>query len=82
MSQMDIFFIISSIGFVSVWIFGTIVLVRLARILGTFRRIADGLEKNIENIGDSAEEMVEDVRDSTAYRLLFGKKRRKHKKSE
>ena len=77
LSQSQIFFFISSIGFIVLFILATIIFVRIAHVLKTFSRISDKLEKNIENIGDSAEEMVEDIRDSGVYRFIFGKKKRK-----
>lgn len=78
--QSQIFFFISSIGFIVLFILLIIIFVRLAHVLKTFSRMSDKLEKNVENIGDSAEEMVEDIRDSVVYRFMFGKKKKKIKK--
>ena len=77
--QSQIFFFISSVGFVVLWILAAIFLFYLIRATNTFSRIMNKLEKNIDKIGDTTKEMVEDMRDSTVLNFLFRKKK-KHRK--
>lgn len=77
--QSQIFFFISSVGFVVLWILAAIFLFYLIRATNTFSRIMNKLEKNIDKIGDTTKEMVEDMRDSTVFNFLFRKKK-KHRK--
>ncbi len=77
--QSQVFFFISSIGFIVLWIFASIFLYYLIRSFRTFHRILDKVEKDIDHIGDTTKEMLEEVKDSVAFNFLFrGKK--KHKK--
>ena len=76
--QSQVFFFISSIGFVFLWILVAIFLFYLIRATNTFSRIMDRVEKDIDNIGDTTKEMLNDVRESVVFNLLLGKKKRKH----
>jgi large-conductance mechanosensitive channel len=76
--QSQVFFFISSIGFVLLWILVAIFLFYLIRATNTFSRIMDRVEKDIDNIGDTTKEMLDDIRDSAVFNLLLGKKKRKH----
>ncbi|MFA6524334.1 MAG: DUF948 domain-containing protein [Candidatus Paceibacterota bacterium] len=78
--QSQIFFFISSIGFVLLWILVVIFLFYLIRATNTFYRIMDKLEKNVDKISDTTKDLLEEVRDSTMFSFLFGKKRKHHKK--
>ncbi len=82
--QSQVFFFISSVGFIILWILVAIFLYYLIRAMNTFSRIIDRMEKNIDSISDTTEEMIEDVRDSMVFRFLFGKKnhRAKHKNTK
>lgn len=78
-TQTDIFFIISSVGFVLLWILVGICLVYLFRILKTFSRILNKLEGDIEQISDVTKDMFLDVRDNPVFRFLFGPRRKSRK---
>jgi len=77
--QTQVFFFISSIGFVTLWILVAIFLVYLIRAMNIFSRIMDRAEKDIDKIGDTTKEMIEEVKDSVIFNFLFRKKR-KHRK--
>lgn len=77
---MQIFFFISSVGFVVLAVLISLVLIYFISILHSFSRILKVVEKDISSIGDTTKDMLEDVRDSTVFRLLFGKKKKKTKK--
>jgi len=74
--QSQIFFFISSIGFIILWAFLAILLFYAIRATRAFNRIMDSVESDIDSIGDTTKEMLEDVRDSAVFRLLFKKKKR------
>jgi len=75
----QVFFIISSVGFVILWIFVAILLFYLIRITRTFSAIMDKIEDNINRIGDTTKEMLEDLRDSTIFNFFLRKRRKSRK---
>jgi len=81
--QSDVFFFISSVGFVILFFLLGVALFYAIRAFRTWDRILDKLEKNIGSMGDTAQEMVEDVRDSSVFRFLtMGKKKQAKSKSK
>ena len=78
-SQMQIFFIISSIGFIIVFVLVVTLLYYVIGSVYTFKRIIDKVEKNIDRVGDATKYLLEDVRDSTVFNFLFKKKRKSRK---
>ena len=74
--QTQVFFLISSVGFVLMWILVAIFLFYLIRTIKTFYRIIGKIENQINNIGDTTREMVEDMKDSLIFKFLFRKKKR------
>lgn len=79
--QSQVFFFISSVGFVVLWIFVAILLFYLIRATKIFSKILEKAEKDIDEMGDMTKEMVEDIRDSAVFGFLF-RKRRKHKEKK
>lgn len=75
--QADVFFFISSLGFVVLAILLAIFLFYLIRGMKTLSRIIDKAEDDIEKIGDVTKEMVEEMKESYIFNFLFGKKKRK-----
>ncbi len=67
----DVFFFISSIGFMIIGILAIIIMIKIMHITATFSRIAKKVERDIDAIGDTTKEIVEEMRDSLLYRLLF-----------
>jgi len=78
--QSQVFFFISSIGFVILWILVAVFLVYLIRATDTFSRIMSKMEKDIDEIGDTTKEIVEDMRDSAVFNFVFRKKKKARKK--
>lgn len=78
-SDSQVFFIISSIGFVTLWIFIAVLLFYVIRAAKTFSRVMDKIEKNIDTVGDATKEMLEEVKNSLIFRFLSGRKKRKQK---
>ena len=76
LTQSQIFFFVSSVGFVVLWIFVSILLFYVIRATKTFSRIMSELEKDIEGISETTVDLLEDMRDSTIFNFLFRKKKR------
>lgn len=79
LAQSQIFFFISSVGFVILWILVGVLLFYLIRATRTFSKIIDKAEKDIDNIGDTTKEMLEDVRDSAVFGFFFRRKKKRRK---
>lgn len=77
--QMQVFFFISSVGFIVLGILVAVFLFYLIRATDTFSRILERVEKDVDNVGDITKEMLEEVRDSIIFNFLF-KKKKKHRK--
>lgn len=78
----DVFFFISSIGFIIIGIFVIIIMIKIINIMTIFSRIIKKVEKDINTIGDVTKEIVEEMRSSLLYRLLFSGRKKIHKKSK
>ena len=77
--QMQVFFFISSIGFIILWTLTAIFLFYLIRATDTFSRIMGKIEKDVNNIGEKKKEMLEEVKDSIVFNFLFRKKKKNRK---
>ena len=71
-TQSQVFFLISSIGFVTLWVLVGVFLYYAIKAVKSFSRIINKIEKDIGEIGDTSKEMVEDIRESTIFQFLFG----------
>ena len=80
--QSQIFFFISSVGFVVLWIFVAIFLFYLIRTTKTLSKIMNKVEKDIESVGDTTKEILEEIKDSTIFNFLFKKKKKVHKEKK
>lgn len=78
--QSEVFFFISSVGFIVIGILVTICLIYIIHSMHAFSRIIDKVEKNIDELGDSAKEMIEEIRSNPVFRFFFKKKKRANKK--
>jgi uncharacterized protein YoxC len=78
-SQSQVFFFISSVGFVFLWILAAIFLYYLIRATSALSRITEKFEKDINNIGDTTRELLDDMKDNIIFKFLFGKKRKSKK---
>jgi uncharacterized protein YoxC len=77
--QSQVFFFISSVGFIFLWVLVAIFLFYLIRAMNTFSRIMDRIEKDMNDISDTTKDLFEDLRDSKVFNFLFGKKRKSRK---
>ncbi|MFA6300813.1 MAG: hypothetical protein WC609_00500 [Candidatus Paceibacterota bacterium] len=78
-AQTQVFFFISSIGFVMLWILTAIFLFYLIRVTNTLSRILEKAEKDINDIGETTKEIIEEIRDNKIFNFLFGKKKKRRK---
>ena len=74
--QSEIFFFISSIGFIILGVLAAVTLVYILRASRSFSNILERVEKDIDAIGDTTKEMLEDMRESSVFQFLFRRKRK------
>lgn len=82
LEQAQIFFFISSVGFVILFALIAIILFYAISAFKAFSRIADKIEENIDTIGDVTTELLEDVKDSWIFNFIFGKSKKSKKHSK
>lgn len=75
--QSEVFFFISSIGFVILGILGIILLILCIKTVRSFLRILEKVESSMDSIGDITLDLIEDMRNSIFFRMFF-RTRRKH----
>lgn len=78
-AQTQVFFFISSVGFVVLWIFVAIFLFYLIRATNTLSKILEKAEKDINDIGETTKEIIEEIRDNKIFNFLFGKRKKSRK---
>lgn len=76
----DIFFFISTIGFIIFGIMFIVLLYKIIKIADTLSRITKKVESGIDTIGDTTKEVIEDMKDSLLFRFLFKGRKKKTKK--
>lgn len=76
--QSQVFFFISSVGFIMLWILLAIFLVYVIRFMHSFSKIMYKLEENLDNISDTTKDMLLDMKDSAIFKFLFGHKKKHH----
>jgi uncharacterized protein YqhQ len=79
LSQSDIFFFISSVSFVILWILVAIFLFYLIRVVKIFYRIIDRVEGDVNKVGDITREMFEEMKDSAVWSFISRRKWGKRK---
>ena len=80
--QAQVFFFISSVGFVILFTLIAIILFYAISAFKAFSRIAEKLEENIDTIGDTTAELIEDIKDSRIFNFIFGRRSSQSKKSK
>jgi uncharacterized protein YoxC len=73
---------ISSIGFVVLGIGMLVLLVYLIRISRSFDRIITRAEKDIDELGDTTKEMLEEIKDSTLFHMFFKRRSKRISKRD
>ncbi len=80
--QMKTFFVISSVGFIILFILAAIFLFYLITTMYSLRRIIFKIEKGINKIEDTTKDLLEDMKDNVVYKFIFGKSRRRKKEDK
>lgn len=75
--ESQIFFFISSLGFIILGALVAVICIQVIRVINTFSKIINTIERDIDSIGDTTRELIEDMRDSMVFRFLFKSHRRK-----
>lgn len=73
----EVFFFISSIGFIILGILVAILLIMTMRAVASLSRILDKVESSMDTIGDATMDMIEEVREHPFFRMIFGGKKRR-----
>lgn len=71
----DVFFFISSLGFIFLFILVAVFLIYLISLLRSVKRITEKLEGDMKAITEEAKDLISDIKDSRAFRFLFGVKK-------
>jgi hypothetical protein len=77
--QSQVFFFISSVGFVLLWAMVAIFLYYIIRVARAFSRIMDMIEGHINTVGDVTKEMLSEMKDNPIFKFFFNKKRKSRK---
>ena len=80
LAQADIFFFISSIGFVILGIVLATLMVFTIIAIRSFIRILDRIESSLDTIGDTTLDLIEDLQSNVFFRMLFHPKKRSRSK--
>ena len=73
----NIFFFITTIAVLVFLVLGSVMFVYIIRILRNIKRASDALEAQVEHLGEHADVLYHDIRESFLFHLLFGKKHKK-----
>lgn len=76
-AQTQVFFFISSVGFILLWILTAVFLYYLIRFMASSARIMERVEEDMENVSEATKEMILDIKDNAVFRFFFGKKRKR-----
>ena len=71
------FFFISSIGFVVIGLLLSVIMIYVIRALHAFTSLIEKMEAEVQNLGTTAQELLEDFQDSFIYRMIFKPRRRR-----
>jgi hypothetical protein len=72
----DIFFVISSVGFIIVALCGSLLLIALAMVAFRVRRMIARLETKAGEIGDDVKDLVYDIRESALLRMFIRRRKK------
>jgi amino acid permease len=75
-STAEVFFFISSVGFIIIWLLAVVFAFYLIAAVKTFSRIVSKIEQSVDSVGDITKELLGEVKESMIFKFLFGKKKR------
>ena len=71
--------IISSVGFIFLWVLLALFLYYLIRVARAFSKIMDMIENHVSTVGDITREMLSEMKDNPIFKFFFNKKRKSRK---
>ncbi len=71
----ELFFMISSVGFIVLFIVLAILLYYLIKAVRAFKELTEKIERNVDTVGYAGRELIDEMRNSAAFRLLFRPRR-------
>ena len=77
--QADIFFFVTTICMVCISVLLGVVLIRISRALRLLTETLESLKTQTKDIGQQAEEILEQIQKSFIFNLLFSKKKKQKK---
>jgi len=72
----EVFFFISSVGFILLSIIVFVLLFYITRAVRSFTSLMEKIGENVDSVGYAGRELIEDMRNSIAFRLLFRNKKK------
>lgn len=78
--QADIFFFVATICMVGISVLVGVVLIRISRWLRLLTSFLESLKTQTQDIGDQAEEILEQIQTSFVFNMLFPKKKIRKRK--
>ena len=73
----EIFFFISSLGFIIIFIVLVILIYYLIKAVRSFTQLMEKIEKNVDTVGDAGRDLIDEMKNSMTFRLLFRPGKRK-----
>ena len=73
----NLFFLVSTIGFVIIFILVAIGLIYIIALFKNILRITKKIEKDIDNIGDTAKDFIGQLWGSALFSMIFGRKKKR-----
>ncbi len=74
--QANIFFFISSISVIAVSFVVILLVLKLRKLVGSLHVLVDKLKNTGDYVSDEAKELVEDIKQSPIFRLIFPRRKR------
>jgi len=75
--QANIFFFITSISVLAISFFVILLVIRLRKLVGSLHDLVDKLKNTSDYVGDEAKEIMEDIKQSPVFRLLFPRRKKR-----
>ncbi len=76
--QSDIFFFVSSIGFIVIALLSIFLILACIRALSSLIKILEKIESSLDSIGDATMDLIEDMRSNIFFRMFFHPKKKQH----
>lgn len=78
--QADIFFFVATVCMVAISVLVGVVLIRISRGIRMLTKFLEAIQTQSQDIGNQAEEILEQIQNSFIFNILFPKKKIRKKK--